>query len=93
VAAALVRLNAHVLGGVLALIAGAGLFAATLVLLAQGGPATGQMLVLLAHFFPGYAISFGGAVIGGLWAALTKRKNGRTSKRPAISINAMVINA
>jgi hypothetical protein len=69
VAAALVRLNAHVLGGVLALLAGAGLFLATLLLAWRGGPMTGQMLRLLAHFFPGYAVSFGGAVVGALWAA------------------------
>lgn len=69
VAAALVRLNAHVLGGVLALLAGSGLFLATLVLHWQGGPMTGQMLGLLAHFFPGYAVSFWGAVVGALWAA------------------------
>ena len=70
VAAALVRLNAHVLGGVLALLAGPGLFVATLVLLWQGGPSTGQMLGLLAHFLPGYSVSFAGAAIGGLWASL-----------------------
>jgi hypothetical protein len=70
VAAALVRLNAHVLGGVVALLAGAGLFIATIALLIQGGDNTGQMLVLLAYFFPGYGISFGGAIAGGLWATL-----------------------
>lgn len=70
VAGALVRLNAHVLGAVLALVFGLSLFLATLVLLVQGGPATGQMLSLLAHFFPGYGMSFGGALVGGLWATL-----------------------
>lgn len=71
VAAALVRLNAHVLGGVLALLFGAGLFLATIVLHWQGGPMTGQMLGLLAHFYPGYAVSFGGAVVGALWGGCT----------------------
>ncbi|MCA9511627.1 MAG: hypothetical protein KC560_13040 [Myxococcales bacterium] len=70
VAGALVRLNAHVLGAVLALVLGASLFVATLVLLVQGGPQTGQMLSLLAYFFPGYGMSFGGAIVGGLWGAL-----------------------
>jgi len=71
VAAALVRLNAHVLGVVLALLAGTALFLATLALHLQGGPMTGQMLGLLAHFFPGYAVTFGGALAGGFWAGLT----------------------
>lgn len=70
VATALVRLNAHVFGGVMALLAGPGLFVVTLVLQWQGGPSTGQMLELLAHFFPGYSVSFAGAAIGGLWASL-----------------------
>lgn len=70
IAAALVRLNAHVLGGVIGLLSGLGLILATLVLIFQGGESTGQMLVLLAHFFPGYGMSFGGAIAGGLWATL-----------------------
>jgi len=70
VAAALVRLNAHVLGAVFGLLGGVGLFAATLVLELQGGRLTGQMLGLLAHFFPGYSVSLSGAVVGGLWASL-----------------------
>jgi ascorbate-specific PTS system EIIC-type component UlaA len=70
VARALVRLNAHVLGVVLGLLAGSALLVATLVLVVQGGPQTGQMLGLLAHFFPGYAVSVGGAFVGGAWGAV-----------------------
>lgn len=71
VATALVKLNAHVLGAVLALLFSAGLFFATLILMIQGGEHTGQMLVLLAYFFPGFGISLGGAIAGGFWAAFS----------------------
>ena len=70
VAAALIRLNAHMLGGVLAVLCGVGLCLATWVLLWQGGPRTGQMLGLLGHLLPGFSISPGGAVAGGLGAAV-----------------------
>lgn len=69
VAGALVKLNAHVLGAAIALLFGAGLFFATLILMIQGGDHTGQMLTLLAYFFPGFGISLGGAIAGGFWAA------------------------
>ena len=71
VAGALVRLNAHLLGAVVALVLGVSLFVATVVLLLQGGPQTGQMLSLLAHFFPGYGMSFGVDVVGAVCAALS----------------------
>jgi hypothetical protein len=66
----LVRFNARVLGVSLALLASAGLFVATLVLVARGGDYVGTMLGQLRYFFPGYSVTFGGAVIGALWAAL-----------------------
>ena len=69
VAGALVKLNAHVLGAALALLFGAGLFFATLILMIQGGDHMGQMLVLLAYFLPGFDVSLGGAIAGGFWAA------------------------
>ena len=68
--AALVRLNARILGGVLALLCGGGLFLVTCVLVLQGGPRTGQMLGLLDHFLPGFYVSPAGAVAGGLSAAV-----------------------
>ena len=70
-ARALVRLNAHLLGLAIGLLCAAALFLATLVLIFQGGSNTGQMLLLLHYFFPGYAISLGGAFIGALWAGIT----------------------
>jgi len=70
IAAPLVRLNAHLLGACFALLAGPALFLATIVLVLRGGEAVGQMLGLLSHFFPGYAVSVGGAFVGAFWAAL-----------------------
>ena len=70
IAKRLVRINAHLFGGVLALLFAGSLFFATLVLHLQGGTTPGQMLGLLSHFFPGYEVSLGGAIIGGLWGAL-----------------------
>ena len=70
IARALVRLNARLLGAALAAIASVSLFAATIVLRMQGGPAMGQMLGQLGHLFPGYAVSLRGAFIGALWAAV-----------------------
>ena len=70
VATALVRLNAHMLGGVLALLFGGGLCVITWLLLWQGGAHTGQMLSLLAHLLPGFAVSPVGAIVGGVGAAV-----------------------
>lgn len=65
---ALVRLNAHVLGAALALLAAAGLFAATAILVLEGGESPGPLLARLRLFFPGYEVSLSGALIGALWA-------------------------
>ena len=68
--AALVRLNARILGGVLAVLCGGGLVLVTGILVWQGGPRTGQMLGLLVHLLPGFSISLSGAVAGGIGAAV-----------------------
>ena len=65
---ALARFNSHVLGTVTGLIAAAGFFVATIVLLLHGGENPGPMLGLLRHLFPGYSVSVGGAFVGALWA-------------------------
>lgn len=70
VARALVRFNAHWLGFTFAVVGGAGLFAATLVLVVAGGDEVGPLLGQLAYFFPGYSVSVTGAFVGGLWAAV-----------------------
>jgi hypothetical protein len=69
-ARALVRFNAAVIGIVLGLIAGAGLFLATAVLLIRGGEEPGPMLGLLRYFFPGYEVSWSGAFVGALWGLI-----------------------
>lgn len=66
----LVRFNARVLGASLALLASAGLFVATLVLVARGGDYVGTMLGQLRYFFPGYSVTVGGAFVGAFWAGL-----------------------
>lgn len=66
----LVRFNARVLGASLALLASAGLFVATLLLVARGGDPVGTMLGQLRYFFPGYSVTVPGAFIGAFWAAV-----------------------
>ncbi len=65
---AVARLKAVVLGMVIGLIAGVGLFAMTAVLIIDGGPDAGIHLQLLGNFFPGYSVTWPGAVIGFFWA-------------------------
>ena len=59
-----VRLNARAWGISFGLLAGLGLFGATLFLVIKGGENVGQHLKLLAVFFPGYGVTFGGAFVG-----------------------------
>ena len=58
--ARMVRLNATVHGIVLGLVAGLGLFAATLWLVIKGGPVVGPHLALLGQFFIGYRVTLFG---------------------------------
>jgi hypothetical protein len=67
---AVIRLNAKLLGIVLGLLMGMGLFFATVVLVIRGGPDPGAHLGLLAQFFPGYTVTWVGSVIGFLYAFL-----------------------
>lgn len=61
---ALMRLNARAWGISFGLLAGGGLFLATVFLLLKGGPSVGQHLRLLSAFFPGYQVTVAGAFIG-----------------------------
>ncbi len=63
-AAAIRRLNARAWGWAFGLIAGLGLFTATLVLVIRGGQDMGAHLGLLSVFLPGYNVSWPGAFIG-----------------------------
>ena len=50
------------------LIAGLGLFVATIVLVVRGGPVVGPRLGLLSLYFPGYSVTVLGSVIGFVYA-------------------------
>jgi hypothetical protein len=64
----LARMNAVSLGYSCALLAGAALGGATLLLVLQGSESS-YHLGLLAQFFPGYTVTLEGAFVGALWAA------------------------
>ena len=61
---AVLRLNANILGLVLGIILGLGIFVATNFLILKGGAVVGPHLALLANFFPGYRVTFLGSIIG-----------------------------
>lgn len=63
----LMRLNGVVLGLVLGLMFGFGIFIATIVLLIKGGEVVGPHLALLGQFFIGYQVTFAGSFIGFLY--------------------------
>jgi hypothetical protein len=67
---ALVRFNAAVMGAVVGVVASVGLFVTTAVLLIRGGENPGPMLGQISYLFPGYAVTWGGAFVGALWAFL-----------------------
>lgn len=64
----LVTLNARAWGIAVGLILGGGLFLATNFLVVRSGPDPGRHLALLGNFFPGYSVSFGGSLIGFVYA-------------------------
>ena len=61
---AVLLLNANILGIVLGIITGLGIFGATTFLILKGGNVVGPHLALLANFFPGYRVTFLGGIIG-----------------------------
>jgi hypothetical protein len=65
---AVVLLNAKLLGIVLGIFMGTGLFLATNFLVLKGGPNVGAHLSLLAVFFPGYRVTFFGSIVGFCYA-------------------------
>jgi hypothetical protein len=60
----IIRLNATVQGVVTGLLVGLVIFVATNWLVLKGGPVVGPHLGLLAQFFIGYRVTFGGSLIG-----------------------------
>ena len=67
---AVLRLNANILGIVLGIIVGLGLFIATNFLILKGGDVVGPHLGLLRAFFPYYSVTFLGSVVGFGWGLL-----------------------
>ncbi len=65
------RLRARIVAIVSGMVAGFGLFAATLWLVIKGGPNVGQNLGLLRAYYPGYSVTWGGSLLGLLYGALT----------------------
>ncbi len=55
-----------------------GLFAATNFLIIKGGSNVGSHLQLLHVYFPGYSVTFGGSVIGSIYAFVSGYLSGRT---------------
>ena len=68
---AVLRLNANILGIVLGIIAGLGIFVATNFLILKGGAVIGPHLALLGNFFPFYRVTFLGSIIGFGYGLLT----------------------
>jgi ABC-type antimicrobial peptide transport system permease subunit len=60
-------LNEKLLGIVIGILFGTGLFLVTNFLLLKGGEHIGAHLALLAVFFPGYRVTFLGSLIGFLY--------------------------
>lgn len=58
------KVDSVALGMSLGLVAGLGLFLATLVLVLKGGEVVGPNLQLLSNFFPGYTVTLPGSLLG-----------------------------
>lgn len=63
-----IALNARAWGIAFGLVLGGGLLLATLFLVVKSGPNPGQHLRLLSVFFPGYSVTFVGALVGFVYA-------------------------
>lgn len=68
--AAVVRMRARIMAVVFGMLGGTGIFVATAWLLIRGGPQVGLHLGLLSNYFPGYSVTWPGAVIGFVYGAL-----------------------
>lgn len=69
-ARAFARLDPPALGIATGVVAGAGLFLATAVLILRGGPDVGYHLQRLSYYLPGYSVTWPGGALGALEAAL-----------------------
>jgi hypothetical protein len=71
VARAVARLRAGIVAIVTGILGGVALWAATMWLVVKGGPNVGQHLSLLRAYYPGYAVTWTGALLGFVYGALT----------------------
>jgi hypothetical protein len=67
---AFARLDPVALGAATGIVCGAGLALATAVLVFRGGVIVGPRLALLAQFFPGFAVTWPGALAGFAYGAV-----------------------
>jgi hypothetical protein len=58
------KVHAIALGISCGILLSSGILMATLILVLKGGPRMGRNLVLLAQYFPGYSVSWGGIIVG-----------------------------
>jgi hypothetical protein len=58
------KIDHMALGIAVGLVAGMGLWVATMVLVVKGGPRVGPHLALLAQYLPGYRVSAMGSIVG-----------------------------
>ncbi len=68
--AAIVRMRARIMAVVFGMVGGVGLSGATVWLLLRGGKQVGKHLKLLNNYFPGYDVTWSGALLGFLYGAL-----------------------
>lgn len=68
--AAVARLRVGIMAIVFGMVGGVGLLLATVWLLIKGGEPVGPTLGLLGNYFPGYAVTWPGALIGFVYGAL-----------------------
>ena len=67
---AVIRLNANILGIVLGILGGLGIFIATNFLVLKGGEVVGPHLKLLGNFFPFYTVTFTGSLLGFVYGVI-----------------------
>lgn len=65
------RLRVAIVAVVTAMVAGFGLFFATIWLVIKGGHPVGPTLGLLRSYYPGYSVTWGGSFVGLFYGALT----------------------
>lgn len=65
------RIHSVFLGIVFGILFGLLIFVATIILMIKGGEEIGPHLGLLGQFFPGYAVTWGGSFVGGLYGFAT----------------------